>query len=239
MGWSERPTRRARTALLWTKSNARVHRRERARSPGRSTRSTGASGGSDESELDVLGDVAGLDVVELGCGTAYFSAWLAKLGARPVGVDITPAQLADGAADAGGDRHRVPARRGRRGGDRPARRERSTSPSRSTARRSGSTRTAGSPRRRGCCGPAAGSSSCATRRSSSSARPDEGAGRRAARASAVRDAPLRVAGRRASSSTSAHGEWIDLLRANGFEVERLIELQAPADARDAHVLRLT
>ena len=41
----------------------------------------------------MLGDVAGLDVVELGCGTAYFSAWLAKRGARPVGVDITPAQL--------------------------------------------------------------------------------------------------------------------------------------------------
>jgi SAM-dependent methyltransferase len=32
--------------------------------------------------------------VELGCGTAYFSAWLAKRGARPVGVDPTPAQLA-------------------------------------------------------------------------------------------------------------------------------------------------
>jgi SAM-dependent methyltransferase len=47
----------------------------------------------DESELNVLGDVHGLDVVELGCGTAYFSAWLAKLGARPIGVDVTPAQL--------------------------------------------------------------------------------------------------------------------------------------------------
>jgi SAM-dependent methyltransferase len=46
-----------------------------------------------ESELNVLPDVDGLDVVELGCGTAYFSAWLAKRGARPVGVDITPAQL--------------------------------------------------------------------------------------------------------------------------------------------------
>jgi SAM-dependent methyltransferase len=33
-------------------------------------------------------------VVELGCGTAYFSAWLAKRGARPVGIDPTPAQLA-------------------------------------------------------------------------------------------------------------------------------------------------
>ena len=41
-----------------------------------------------------LGDVRGLDVVELGCGTGYFSAVLAKHGARPVGVDPTPAQLA-------------------------------------------------------------------------------------------------------------------------------------------------
>lgn len=41
-----------------------------------------------------LGDVRGLDVVELGCGTAYFSARLARRGARPVGVDPTPAQLA-------------------------------------------------------------------------------------------------------------------------------------------------
>jgi len=47
-----------------------------------------------ESELRVLPDVTEMDVVELGCGTAYFSAWLAKRGARPVGVDPTPAQLA-------------------------------------------------------------------------------------------------------------------------------------------------
>jgi ubiquinone/menaquinone biosynthesis C-methylase UbiE len=46
-----------------------------------------------EGELGALGDVAGLDVVELGCGTAYFSAWLARRGARPVGIDPTPAQL--------------------------------------------------------------------------------------------------------------------------------------------------
>ena len=46
-----------------------------------------------ESELNVLGDVNGLDIVELGCGTAYFSAWLARRGARAVGVDPTPAQL--------------------------------------------------------------------------------------------------------------------------------------------------
>jgi SAM-dependent methyltransferase len=47
-----------------------------------------------ESRLGILGDVAGLDVVELGCGTAYFSAWLARRGANPVGLDPTPAQLA-------------------------------------------------------------------------------------------------------------------------------------------------
>jgi SAM-dependent methyltransferase len=46
-----------------------------------------------ESELNVLGDVNRLDVVELGCGTAYFSAWLARRGARVVGVDPTPTQL--------------------------------------------------------------------------------------------------------------------------------------------------
>jgi SAM-dependent methyltransferase len=46
-----------------------------------------------ESQLNILGDVEGLDIVELGCGTAYFSAWLARRGARVVGVDPTPAQL--------------------------------------------------------------------------------------------------------------------------------------------------
>ena len=47
-----------------------------------------------ESELRALPDVAGKDVVELGCGTAYFGAWLKKAGAaRVVGIDPTPAQL--------------------------------------------------------------------------------------------------------------------------------------------------
>jgi SAM-dependent methyltransferase len=49
--------------------------------------------GSSESDLNILGDLAGLDVVELGCGTAYFAARLARRGARVVGVDPTPAQL--------------------------------------------------------------------------------------------------------------------------------------------------
>lgn len=49
--------------------------------------------GFPERELGALGDVAGLDVIELGCGTAYVSAALARQGARPVGVDVTAAQL--------------------------------------------------------------------------------------------------------------------------------------------------
>jgi SAM-dependent methyltransferase len=47
-----------------------------------------------ESEVGALPDVDGMDVVELGCGTAYFSAWLARRGARPTGVDVTENQLA-------------------------------------------------------------------------------------------------------------------------------------------------
>jgi SAM-dependent methyltransferase len=49
--------------------------------------------GIPESEVDMLGGVAGLDVIELGCGTGYVSAWLARLGARPVGIDNSPRQL--------------------------------------------------------------------------------------------------------------------------------------------------
>jgi SAM-dependent methyltransferase len=46
-----------------------------------------------EAELGVLGDVSGLEAVELGCGTAFASARLARLGAKVVGVDPTRAQL--------------------------------------------------------------------------------------------------------------------------------------------------
>jgi SAM-dependent methyltransferase len=46
-----------------------------------------------EAELAVLGDVAGLDVLELGCGAAQWSISLAGLGARPVGLDLSARQL--------------------------------------------------------------------------------------------------------------------------------------------------
>ncbi len=38
-------------------------------------------------------DLAGKDVIELGCGTAYVSSWLARRGARVVGIDNSQAQL--------------------------------------------------------------------------------------------------------------------------------------------------
>jgi SAM-dependent methyltransferase len=50
--------------------------------------------GIPESEVGLLpAELQGRDAVELGCGTAYVSAWLAQRGARVVGVDPTAGQL--------------------------------------------------------------------------------------------------------------------------------------------------
>jgi len=47
-----------------------------------------------ESQLHVLPeDVEGLETIELGCGTGYVSAWLARRAARPTGIDNSEAQL--------------------------------------------------------------------------------------------------------------------------------------------------
>ena len=47
-----------------------------------------------EAELRILGDVQGKDILELGCGAAQWSIALARLGARPVALDVSEAQLA-------------------------------------------------------------------------------------------------------------------------------------------------
>ena len=48
-----------------------------------------------ESQVKMLPeDLAGKDVIELGCGTAYISSWLARRGAHVVGIDNSAAQLA-------------------------------------------------------------------------------------------------------------------------------------------------
>jgi SAM-dependent methyltransferase len=78
--------------LAWTKNNAEYTDAKAAENWAATEISWGIFG-IPESDISVIGDVSGLDVIELGCGTAYFSAWLANRGARPVGVDVTPAQL--------------------------------------------------------------------------------------------------------------------------------------------------
>lgn len=79
---------------VWTEANAR-YTDARASEAWQEPHITWGVWSVPEAQVRVLpADVAGLDVVELGCGTAYISAWLARRGARPVGVDPTPAQLA-------------------------------------------------------------------------------------------------------------------------------------------------
>ena len=51
--------------------------------------------GIPEADVGMLAaDLGGKDAIELGCGPAYVSAWMARRGARVVGVDTSPEQLA-------------------------------------------------------------------------------------------------------------------------------------------------
>ena len=77
---------------VWTKANAE-YTDAKARESWASEEIDWGMFSGPESEIGALGDVAGKDVVELGCGTAYFGAWLARRGARVTGVDVTAAQL--------------------------------------------------------------------------------------------------------------------------------------------------
>jgi SAM-dependent methyltransferase len=48
-----------------------------------------------ESQVAMLpADMSGVDAIELGCGTAYVSWWMARRGARVVGIDGSEVQLA-------------------------------------------------------------------------------------------------------------------------------------------------
>jgi SAM-dependent methyltransferase len=182
-----------------------------------------------ESELNVLGDVAGLDVVELGCGTAYMSAVFAKKGARPVGVDITPAQLAtarrmqeqtgiefplveaDAAAtglpDASFDL--VVSEYGASIWVDPYR----WIPEAARLLRPGG--------RLVFLGNSPLVIVCSV---------DEGAATTTLQRPMFGMHRFEWDGEVGVEFHLTHGDWIDLLRANGFEVERLVEIQAPADA---------
>ena len=49
--------------------------------------------GHTEADLGVLGDVAGLDVLEVGSGAGQCSRWVGAQGGRPVGLDLSMRQL--------------------------------------------------------------------------------------------------------------------------------------------------
>jgi SAM-dependent methyltransferase len=89
---SSTETDAARNRELWTKSNAE-HTGANAHAHWAADEITWGVWNVPETEVRALPELDGKDVVELGCGTAYVSSWLARRGARPVGVDITPAQL--------------------------------------------------------------------------------------------------------------------------------------------------
>jgi SAM-dependent methyltransferase len=77
----------------WTKANAEYTDRSASDSWAQEEITWG-QWSKPEREVGILPDVAGKEVIELGCGTAYFGSWLKRAGAsRVVGIDVTPAQL--------------------------------------------------------------------------------------------------------------------------------------------------
>jgi SAM-dependent methyltransferase len=177
-----------------------------------------------------LGDVDGLDVVEIGCGTAYFSAQLAQRGARPVGVDPSTAQLATARRmmDATGISFPLVQAPGERVPLPDASFDLAVSefgaslwadpamwiPEAARLLRPGG--------RLVFLTNSFISFLCAIDQggtAESLERPQRGAYRN------------QWTGDEGWEYHLAHGDWIDLLRANGFEVERLIELYAPASAK--------
>lgn len=83
----------ARNRAAWTKTNAEFTD-ARARDAWAEPEISWGMCRAREDDVRALPDLSGKDIVELGCGTGYFGAWLKKRGAaRVVGVDLTPAQL--------------------------------------------------------------------------------------------------------------------------------------------------
>jgi SAM-dependent methyltransferase len=80
----------------WDAASAAYQRRNAPRLP--TDEPTWGVWGLPERELRALGDVAGLDVLELGCGGAQWSIALARRGARVTGLDLSAAQLASARA---------------------------------------------------------------------------------------------------------------------------------------------
>ncbi|MFH5230928.1 class I SAM-dependent methyltransferase [Antrihabitans spumae] len=64
--------------------------------------------GLHEGDMRFLGDVAGKSILEIGCGSAPCSRWLAAQGARPVGLDLSMGMLSRGLESMSGSERRVP-----------------------------------------------------------------------------------------------------------------------------------
>ena len=169
-----------------------------------------------------------MDVLELGCGTGYVSAWLTRLGARPVGVDLAARQLRIARAL---QEHDLPFPLLQANAERPPLADRrfdlliseygltACDPRRwvpeaaRLLRPSGRLVVLGTTPLSSMCTPTAGT-----------------AGDRL-----VRDyfgmSALHLIDDRTLEFQLPHGDWVRLLRDSGFEVEDLVEIQAPDGAR--------
>jgi ubiquinone/menaquinone biosynthesis C-methylase UbiE len=226
----ELPDSIAANVAEWTESNAQFTDANAERAWAPQDVSWGVFGVREEDIGSPLGDVSGLDVVELGCGTAYFSAQLARRGARPVGVDPTPAQLATARrmmertgiefplVEAPGERVPLPD-----GSFELAFSEFGASlwadPALWVAEAARLLRPGG---RLVFLTNSFLSYLCA---------PDEGGIGTALLRPQFDAYRMQWPGEQGIEYHLPHGAWIDLLRTNGFEVERLIEPKAPPDAQ--------
>ena len=87
------PEHVARNRVYWDEVNAPLYADPGAGAWARQEITWGIFGIPEEELHALPADVAGMDVVELGCGTAYFGAWLARRGARVTGIDNSAEQL--------------------------------------------------------------------------------------------------------------------------------------------------
>ena len=177
-----------------------------------------------------LGDVSGLDVVELGCGTAYFSAQLAHRGAQPVGVDPTPAQLATARRMMKVTGVSFPVV------EAPA--ERVPLPDASfdlAFSEFGASLWADPalwvPEAARLLRPGGRLVFLTNSFLAYLCAPDVGGISETLQRPQFGPAAIQWPDEQGIEYHLAHGDWIDLLRSNGFEIERLIELRAPPDAK--------
>ena len=207
-----------------------VHRCQRREGLGAQDVSWGVFQVREEDIGSPLGDVSGLDVVELGCGTAYFSAQLAYRGARPVGVDPTPAQL-DTA-------RRMMERAGISFPLVEAPAERVPLPDGSfdlAVSEFGASLWADPalwvPEAARLLRPSGRLVFLTNSFISYLCAIDEGGTSETLQRPQFGPSRMQWPGETGIEYHLPHGDWIDLLRANGFEIDRLIELKAPADAQ--------